>query len=416
MIPNLWTCSSVSRLAYNGTRMLLFGGHSQDLSFFSTNLYILDVETMTWSQEFLPVAEEGRAGMTCSVSGDNFIIWGGRLFSEAYTYDTSGCSHDWCLRIHNISYTFLVSIGYKNNTAGERQFARATPLVYNFYSKEWTLSYVPGNHFTPSVKSDPAATGSRGSGIETATEAVVVNYGSGSAAVIGGAVGGGVVVIGVVVGLVICRRNRRRKQQGQTPIRGPERDPSQEDIEADDDSRFNNKEPVLPKSPQEIHDKNPSPPPETSTPGQKHPESFSPLHRIPPAPHTIDYQWSSPNTSMSVSTNYSLYPAPSVYSTSSSSSSRPVLSSSGYHTQLLQTQQHQQGDASRRKNRHINDTVERGDSQATRISQHRPQDHSDTTRANEERTLTTAEQMEVLHEQVFALNSEMSRLQASLKS
>jgi hypothetical protein len=58
--------------------MLLFGGHTLDFTSFSKTLYTLNVETMTWSQEQLPITPENRAGMACSVSGDNFIIWGGR--------------------------------------------------------------------------------------------------------------------------------------------------------------------------------------------------------------------------------------------------------------------------------------------------------------------------------------------------
>jgi hypothetical protein len=263
---------------------------------------------------------------------------------------------------------------------------------------------------------------------------------SSKAVIIGGAVGGGVVVVGLVVGLVICRRHQRRKhQEHEHRVRGPEKDPSRDIIDDNDDSQFNNKEPVLPNSPHEIQENNLQPDDNSKqlqSPSElapKLPESYSTLPRMPVASPTTNCQWS-PSTSMSVSTNYSLYPAPSTYSSSSSSSSsRPIPTRSGYHTEQqhqyrTQQQQQQQGrrqpDTSsfRQKNHNFDDDDDKinraggGSQAATRMSQRRPQDHSDSTRANEERTLTTAEQIEVLHEQVFALNFEMSRLQASLNS
>lgn len=250
------------------------------------------------------------------------------------------------------------------------------------------------------------------------------------------------VVVGLVVGLVICRRQRRRKHQEQAHhVRGPERDPSQDNINADDDSRFNNKEPFFPSSPQEIQENslkaedNPEELLPLSELVRRRLESYSTLTQLPVAPHTTNHQLS-PNTSMSASTNYSLCPAPSISSSmSTSSSSRPVPTTNSrylaqqqqqYRTQQQQEKQQERRQSStsssRQNNRHIDDDDDatrrsgEGWEMTTRLSQRRPQDHSDSTRANEERTLTTAEQMEVLHEQVFALNSEMSKLQASLNS
>jgi hypothetical protein len=65
----------LSHLAYNGTKMILFGGNT-DMTQSVDTLYILDVPSMTWTQA--PSSLDARSDMACSVSGDNFIVWGGK--------------------------------------------------------------------------------------------------------------------------------------------------------------------------------------------------------------------------------------------------------------------------------------------------------------------------------------------------
>ncbi|KAK3812443.1 MAG: hypothetical protein J3R72DRAFT_498684 [Linnemannia gamsii] len=60
--------------AYNGTKIILFGGES-DLKVPVGTLHILDVPTMIWREG--PTAPEARSEMACSVSEDNFLVWGG---------------------------------------------------------------------------------------------------------------------------------------------------------------------------------------------------------------------------------------------------------------------------------------------------------------------------------------------------
>lgn len=62
--------------AYNGTKMILFGGLTSGGSAVG-NLYILDVQSLTWNLTATAPSSQSRYGMACSVSGDNFIIWGG---------------------------------------------------------------------------------------------------------------------------------------------------------------------------------------------------------------------------------------------------------------------------------------------------------------------------------------------------
>ncbi|OAQ25915.1 hypothetical protein K457DRAFT_22590, partial [Linnemannia elongata AG-77] len=58
--------------AYGGAKMVAFGGRSGGSIYGS--IYILDVESMTWSEG---QSTQPRTGMVCSVSGDYFIAWGG---------------------------------------------------------------------------------------------------------------------------------------------------------------------------------------------------------------------------------------------------------------------------------------------------------------------------------------------------
>ncbi|KAK3804798.1 MAG: hypothetical protein J3R72DRAFT_130096 [Linnemannia gamsii] len=62
--------------AYNGTKIILFGGMATKGGPPVGNIYILDVTSMTWTEG---PGGEGRTLMACSVSGDNFLVWGGKL-------------------------------------------------------------------------------------------------------------------------------------------------------------------------------------------------------------------------------------------------------------------------------------------------------------------------------------------------
>jgi len=57
--------------------MLFFGGNLPAEASVAT-LYILDVPSLTWSQGESADPSESRSEMACAVSGDNFIVWGGK--------------------------------------------------------------------------------------------------------------------------------------------------------------------------------------------------------------------------------------------------------------------------------------------------------------------------------------------------
>lgn len=58
--------------------MILFGGQTFNGAT-PGSLYTLDMESMTWDLTQTVPTSQSRHSMACSVSGDNFIIWGGKL-------------------------------------------------------------------------------------------------------------------------------------------------------------------------------------------------------------------------------------------------------------------------------------------------------------------------------------------------
>ncbi|KAF9920384.1 hypothetical protein FBU30_009793 [Linnemannia zychae] len=168
--------------AYNGTIMLLFGGHSTDLTYFSKSLYILDIKSMTWSQVPDRQNADSRSAMACSVSGDNFIAWG----------------------------------GFNGVTGGLKVTAPGAPIIYNLFTKSWTTSYVPGNHFgspttMPTVSKTATSIGEQPTG--STPETTVPKSGGNNGGIIGGAVGGVLLLVMIFIGIFIVRRRRQRQQK-----------------------------------------------------------------------------------------------------------------------------------------------------------------------------------------------------------
>jgi hypothetical protein len=70
-------------VAYKGAKILLFGGDTDGVPAMSVGtLDILDVQTMKWS--ISTDCFEERSKVACSVSGDNFIVWGGTFCSHIF--------------------------------------------------------------------------------------------------------------------------------------------------------------------------------------------------------------------------------------------------------------------------------------------------------------------------------------------
>ncbi|KAG0007190.1 hypothetical protein BGZ80_004959, partial [Entomortierella chlamydospora] len=61
--------------AYNGTKMVIFGGTLY--SSYIPSIYILDLQSLVWSQGTDIDQSLARSRMACATSGDSFVAWGG---------------------------------------------------------------------------------------------------------------------------------------------------------------------------------------------------------------------------------------------------------------------------------------------------------------------------------------------------
>ncbi|KAK3823780.1 MAG: hypothetical protein JOS17DRAFT_804886, partial [Linnemannia elongata] len=58
---------------HNSNKIIIFGGRRGDALL--GDLHILDVRTRIWTQECGVGPNDNRAGMACSVAGENFVVW-----------------------------------------------------------------------------------------------------------------------------------------------------------------------------------------------------------------------------------------------------------------------------------------------------------------------------------------------------
>ncbi|KAF9182240.1 hypothetical protein BGZ51_004858 [Haplosporangium sp. Z 767] len=99
--------------AYNGTKMVLFGGRlvADKLKYTPVgSIHILDVNSMSWTKGADISSGLERDGMACTVSGDNFVAWGGSRNSEFTPHA-----------------------------------AFSKPVIYNLRTGEWANEFVPTN-------------------------------------------------------------------------------------------------------------------------------------------------------------------------------------------------------------------------------------------------------------------------------
>ncbi|KAF9905581.1 hypothetical protein EC991_001542 [Linnemannia zychae] len=106
--------------AYNGTKIIIFGGHQVD-GFSIGDIYIYDFPTKAWNKG--PSIDSLRSSHACSVAGDNLLVWGGirklGLLPEIYA-----------------------------KVDGPMQ-------IYNIYKNQWVQTYERANHYNPSLVAPP---------------------------------------------------------------------------------------------------------------------------------------------------------------------------------------------------------------------------------------------------------------------
>ncbi|KAG0235414.1 hypothetical protein B0O80DRAFT_495152 [Mortierella sp. GBAus27b] len=158
--------------AYAGRRMVMFGGignypnRTDLIGPPLTDLYILDVDSMTWTRgtDADPVAGP-RYGISCAVSGDYLIVWGG--------LDTGVPGTD--------------------------------TMVYNMKTAAWTTEYVASPIQASTTSLYVATPTSRGSGGGGSSNGL-------PSSVVGGIVGGvGAVLVAAVAAFFVLSRRKRSK-------------------------------------------------------------------------------------------------------------------------------------------------------------------------------------------------------------
>lgn len=164
--------------AYGGTKMVLFGGFTNGSArqqVASSDIFEFDVATLSWKKLSPPSGQDpnlGRAYAACAVSGDMFVVWGGRARGgdTAYMAATTTVTQ-------NVTFVFNLRLG------------RFTDL------------------FDPQYKGD----GPRGdsSGVQRDES----NAGTPSTAAIFGGVIGGLAVVFVLAAILFTYLKRRREQE-----------------------------------------------------------------------------------------------------------------------------------------------------------------------------------------------------------
>ncbi|KAG0213422.1 hypothetical protein BGX28_004478 [Mortierella sp. GBA30] len=146
--------------AYGGAKMVVFGGLTQFANAVLSDIYVLDVATMTWTQGIDAGVTIARTEPACAVSNDLFIAWGGAGVSTVISSNLT--------------------------------------VIYNIKRNIWQSSFSPLPDPGPSTGS-----GSGGSSSDSGN--------SNMGAIIGGAVGG-VAVIALFIGFFVYRSKKNKKQ------------------------------------------------------------------------------------------------------------------------------------------------------------------------------------------------------------
>ncbi|KAI1319155.1 hypothetical protein EDD11_004798 [Mortierella claussenii] len=176
--------------ATNGAKLVLFGGVNTQNSAINSDLYVLDVATMTWARGLDLAPGTGWAGPACAVSNDQLIVWGGAFKA-----------------VINATTATLI----QNSTN-----------VYNLKTGVWTNSYVaPASSKSPGTNRTTATTTTTTTTPSDASATDETNAAEGKSnhtvAILGSILG--IVVFAVAVGaLLFYRRFQLRDKVNQDGI------------------------------------------------------------------------------------------------------------------------------------------------------------------------------------------------------
>ncbi|KAG0248840.1 hypothetical protein DFQ27_000571, partial [Actinomortierella ambigua] len=157
--------------AYNGQKMVLFGGFTRDV--LTPSIYILDVAKLEWTKGQDIDVSLMRFEHVCTAAGDSFVAWGG-------------------LNSANSSTTFK------------------DPVIYDLKAGGWTEQFALTSPSTPSTPTTPSKDGSTpppntpGGQLDDSSS-------SNTGAIAGGVTG--IIFVLLVVGFFFFKRHRRRQSQ-----------------------------------------------------------------------------------------------------------------------------------------------------------------------------------------------------------
>lgn len=164
--------------AYGGSQIILFGGADQNNAPLS-DLHILDVATLTWTQQKVAHPPLGRAYPCCAVTNDMFVAWSGAQWDK-----------------------------------GDEEFKvidKEITIVFNLKTKLWQSTFSPDPVVLPSTTSTHGNTTATAAGHPTAITTPAAHEVS-IEAVVGGAVAGlAVVLVGAAGLLYVCRMKAKKK-------------------------------------------------------------------------------------------------------------------------------------------------------------------------------------------------------------
>ncbi|KAF9934263.1 hypothetical protein FBU30_002681 [Linnemannia zychae] len=158
--------------AYNGSQIILFGGvDSNDLTL--SDLHILDVETLVWTEQKVSMQPMGRAYPCCAVTNDMFVAWSGAQLDVS---------------IHNFNV-----------------ITQDITIVFNLKTKQWQATFSPD----PVVLSSTVPTQTTPTASSTASPSPIPGELS-TGAIVGGVFGGLAIVLIVAVILWIRQRGDKK--------------------------------------------------------------------------------------------------------------------------------------------------------------------------------------------------------------
>ena len=167
--------------AYGGSQIILFGGVNQDDAPLS-DLHILDVATLTWTQQKVARPPLGRAYPCCAVTNEMFVAWSGAQWDK--------------------------------DDEEFKVIDKEITIVFNLKTKQWQSTFSPDPVVLPSTTSihgnttEATAKGHPKASVTTTPAAHEVSI----EAVVGGAVAGlAVVLVGAAGLLYVCRMKAKKK-------------------------------------------------------------------------------------------------------------------------------------------------------------------------------------------------------------